>query len=256
MDQSGSHGSLIIPIGLRNRIIEFFVARGFSKAWLGLVSDGAEYVFSVLPSELTQIDEPAMTMELMMITQRKIWIVGFGDRQPSEVFLDDQSGDQVRVVTRFLRATALTELGMTSAAPVIESAGEALVSGLDTPSLRDLAGRSNTTTLTDIREVLEATYEELGYTYPEPTSPELLLLALEYYALEYLDGRMSARDLVTWAHQNVGHEGPDAAHSLVLLDDELDDGDVDPADLEAEAEVRVRAFLVQRRARGRGFKYP
>lgn len=147
-----------------------------------------------------------------------------------------------------MRATALAELGMTSAGPVVEGASEALVSGLDTPSLRDLAGRSNTTTLTDIREVLEATYEELGHAYPEPTGPEVLLLALEHYALEFLDGRMSARDLVSWAHRNVGHDGPDAAHPLVLLDDELDDDEVDPADAETEALARVRAFLDQRHA--------
>lgn len=247
MDQPKSHASVIMPVEVRTQISDFFIARGFTKVWLGLVSDGAEYVFTVPPSELAQIDDvTALTLDLMRVTQRKIWIIGYGDTGPSEIFLDESSGDELRVAKRFLRATALAELGVTSAAPIIDAAGEALVSGLDSPSLRDLAGRSNKTTLIDIREVLDATYEELNLAYPDRTSPEVLLLALEHYSLEYLDERMSAQDLIKWAHDNVGHDGPDVAQPLVNLDDELDDGNVDPSDLEWETLERVRAFLAQR----------
>lgn len=249
MDQPKSHASVIMPVEVRTQISEFFIARGFTKVWLGLASDGGELAFMVLPSELAQIDDVrSLELDLMKATQRKIWIVGYGDNGPSEIFLDESSGDELRTTKRFLRATALAELGVTPAAPIVEAAGEALASGLDSPSLRDLAGRSNTTTLIDIRAVLDATYEELDLAYPDPTTPEVLLLALEHYSLEYLDDRMSARDLVKWAHENVGHEGPDVAQALVNLDDELDDGDVDPSDLEREALERVRAFLAQRPA--------
>lgn len=86
-----SHADRIMPIEMRTRISEFFTTRGFSKVWLGLVSDGAEYVFSVPPSELAQIDDvTALTLDLMRVTQRKIWIIGYGDTGPSEIFLADQ----------------------------------------------------------------------------------------------------------------------------------------------------------------------
>jgi hypothetical protein len=81
-----------MPLELRDQVTNYFVARGFSTVWLGLVSDGAEYVFSVLPSELAQIDDvTALTLDLMRVTQRKIWIVGYGDTGPSEIFLEDQT---------------------------------------------------------------------------------------------------------------------------------------------------------------------
>lgn len=244
-----SHADRIMPAEMRTRITEFFIARGFTKVWLGLVSDGAEYVFTVPPSELAQIDDvTALTLDLMRITGRKIWIIGYGVTGPSENFLDESSALELRAAKRLFRATALAELGVTSAAPIVEAAGEALVSGLDSPSLRDLAGRSNKTTLIDIREVLDATYEELDIAYPDTTSSEVLLLALEHYCLEYMDERMSPRELLRWAHENLGHEGPEIAQPLVNLDDELDDGDVDPSDLEWETLERVRAFLAERPA--------
>lgn len=84
-----SHAARIVPAETRTRITEFFIARGFTKVWLGLLSDGAEYVFSVPPSELAQIDDvTALTVDLMRVAQRKIWIIGYGDRGPSEIFLD------------------------------------------------------------------------------------------------------------------------------------------------------------------------
>lgn len=246
MDEARSHASVIMPIEVREQITEFFIARGFSRVWLALVSDGGELAFMVLPSELSQIDDVrALERDLMKDTQRKILIVGYGDIAPSEIFLEVGSGKAVQIAKGILRATALAELGVTSAAPIVEAAGEALVSGLDSPSLRDLAGRSNKSTLIDIRAALDATYDELDLAYPDPTSSEVLLLALEHYCLEYLDERMPARDLIKWAHENIGHEGPEIAQPLVNLDDELDDGDVDPSDLEWETLERVRAFLAQ-----------
>lgn len=86
------HANVIVPADLRSPIAEFFAERGFSRVWLGLVSDGAEYVFSVLPSELAQVDDvTALTLDLMRVTQRKIWIIGYGDQGPSEIFLEDQA---------------------------------------------------------------------------------------------------------------------------------------------------------------------
>ncbi len=74
---------------LHGQITEFFVSRGFSTVWLGSVSNGSEYVFSVSPSELAQIDDVrSLELDLTKATRRKIWIVGYGDRGPSEVFFD------------------------------------------------------------------------------------------------------------------------------------------------------------------------
>lgn len=106
---------------------------------------------------------------------------------------------------------------------VVDAAAQALVAGLDSPALRELAGMPRGTNWSELRGVLARTLEQLGVSFDlEPETAQIL--ALRFVCRRHLAGDISMREASTWAHTFVGHEGAELAHDLVILDDELDIG--------------------------------
>lgn len=140
-------------------------------------------------------------------------------------------------------SAGLSRLGVKPLATLIDAACDALVAGIDSPSLRDLAGHSVHETYVDVDEIVEATFRELGLPTASLADEKAALYALEHYCLEYLAGRMRACDLAAWAHSNIGHEGPEIAQPIVDLDDDVDAGRLAAKRFESEAQLRVREFL-------------
>lgn len=103
---------------------------------------------------------------------------------------------------------------------LMETAVDALVVGLDTPSLRDLAGIDRLTDWADVDRLAARTLDELGH--PAMTPELALRKATECQARRVLDGILHPHAFTTWAHAWVRHDGPDGLAILAELDDEYD----------------------------------
>lgn len=103
---------------------------------------------------------------------------------------------------------------------LIDAAVEALVRGLDSPSLRELAGTDPSESSFAVKPVLERTLDELGVETTPPADLETAILEAQCRRL--FAGRIEERQLAAWCHRNIGHEGPARLRSLVYLDDIYD----------------------------------
>lgn len=141
-------------------------------------------------------------------------------------------------------AVALWELTPTTgAAAVINSATEALLRGLDSASLRELAGASTTESHWALRPMIQTTLRELGIDYPGPTPDDVAVAATRVMCRRALGGGIAPRELVVWAHQTIGHQGASRLQALVEMDDVYDEIDrigptVESLDKEVLAEAR------------------
>jgi hypothetical protein len=125
---------------------------------------------------------------------------------------------------RLRQAAALWSLDPADASEVVLASCDALVAGLDTPSLRMLAaasirelhGRGH-----QIAELLQAALEELGMSYYPPGSLAGREAAVRAMADRVLSGDMSPRALTTWAHNTFGHDLA-LAEPFAQLDDVYD----------------------------------
>ncbi len=97
---------------------------------------------------------------------------------------------------------------------VVEAACEALVAGLDSPALRDLAGLYPDTPNELLRLVAEDVVAELGLDLPVGDDA-LNLYVLRTQARKVLDGRTTPRELTEWAFSNRGAHDSDE-HELFV----------------------------------------
>lgn len=150
-------------------------------------------------------------------------------------------------------AVVLWRLPGTASAVVIDAATQALVDGLDSPALRQLAGEPAGASWFDLAPLVERVVEELGLADLLTASPERA--ALTVMVRRFRAGALSAHDLVCWAHQNIGHEGPPDCLPFVELDDEYDlveCGVLDGEQVERRVAETAEAFLTGRPSPGRG----
>jgi hypothetical protein len=111
-----------------------------------------------------------------------------------------------------------------SATRVVNAACDALVDGLDTPSLRMLAGvslRQLRGADREITDLLAATLAELGIAFPTPGSEAAHEALARITARRALRGEVTPRELAAWAHQVFGHHLP-LTEPLAALDDVYD----------------------------------
>ncbi|MEI7059240.1 hypothetical protein WBG06_25695 [Nocardioides sp. CCNWLW239] len=101
---------------------------------------------------------------------------------------------------------------------VVDSAVEALVVGLDSPSLRELAGVDKDASWGEIDNLILRIVDELGV--PHPTEESSLRLDLRRRSAKVLVGEVEPIDLAAWGHRRVGHDGPADLRALTLLDEE------------------------------------
>jgi hypothetical protein len=154
--------------------------------------------------------------------------------------VDNPLETQRQAIRALTLAVAAWQVGANGPSVLVDRAVDALVSGLDTPGLRDLAGRAGDENWFEMRDLLEATFRELGAELPQTESEVSKLLALQFMCEQFISRTIDARQLGEWAHSMIGHNGPELAQDLVMLDDAFN---LDNAQRAAYADDAARAFL-------------
>lgn len=129
---------------------------------------------------------------------------------------------------------------------VVDRACDALVAGIDSPHLRELAGASRDESRWVLDPLVESTAAELGLTTAaEPAEEERR--AVRGMARLLVRGVVSPRDFVAWAYGSFLFDGTDQVQGLVQLEylyDEAEWGDPDPpARVDRAALVLAQGFL-------------
>lgn len=99
---------------------------------------------------------------------------------------------------------------------LIEAAVDALVSGLDSPALAELAGRYPDDHWSELSQTADAVVHELDLTVP--TGDQVAAVRLRRQVEWLLAGSLTPRELTAWAHTEFGHEGLEAARPFVEAD--------------------------------------
>jgi hypothetical protein len=136
----------------------------------------------------------------------------------------------------------LWSIGEIRANDVVSAACDALVAGLDSPTLRILAACTRAEAGYDVPELLPAALDELGLTFYPVGSQGGQEAAARALARRMLAGELTPRELAFRIHQRFGHE-LDLAERLAELDDEydvLEYGDRTPAQVDAEVTAEAR----------------
>jgi len=96
-------------------------------------------------------------------------------------------------VTRFAEA-AITFVAGGRGQPLVDAAAQALVDGLDSPTLRVLAGAPRASADEEATELASDVFDELGLDIPARFSTDAYLAAARATAQEYLAGHGALRD--------------------------------------------------------------
>lgn len=110
-----------------------------------------------------------------------------------------------------------------------DAAADLLVLGYDTPALRQLAGLSPGDSFYEVEPAVIAALDELEIGDLLDTSADRA--GLEARLELFLDGKLTLRELSTWAHRAIGHDGEDDLQPFVQLDDIYDDWEYSGQDL-------------------------
>jgi hypothetical protein len=141
-------------------------------------------------------------------------------------------------------AVSLWRISPGSIDDVIDAAVECLVAGIDSPTLRELAGASPRESQFVLEPLIGDTLRELGMLDVLETSVQRGALAAMLHRLK--DNRVSARDLTRWAHTHIGHDGDAECQVFVELDDvydAVDDAVFGPEELDRWTREAADAFL-------------
>ncbi|MEV3854941.1 hypothetical protein AB0J38_11500 [Streptomyces sp. NPDC050095] len=143
----------------------------------------------------------------------------------------------------------LWSMGEIRATDVVTAACDALVDGLDSPTLRILAACTRAEADYDVPDLLPRALDELGLTFYSVSSVAGQEAAARALAARMLAGEMTPRELAFRIHQRFGHELP-LAERLAELDDDydvLEYGDRTPA--QVDADVTAEALRLARHPR-------
>jgi hypothetical protein len=140
--------------------------------------------------------------------------------------------------TAFVDAVSIWRVTDGATADVIFAAAHCLAEGLDSPSLRMLAGESPRESRFVVGPMVEDTIRELGLA--EVLDDDAQRTALRAMVRRFLSGDVAAHDLARWAHAYIGHEGDAACQPFVELDDHWDEVDFHGASEAALQEWTLR----------------
>ena len=129
---------------------------------------------------------------------------------------------------------------------LVRLACDALVSGQDSAGLVQLAGQSTRGQDYEFAAAVEAALTDLGLGLPGRDSPEAQVGAARAMSRLVLNGLLSPRELVRWAHVHIGHGGANSVQALVDLDDAYDTAEYvskKPADLDHDVRTEARRLL-------------
>ncbi|MFD6179384.1 MULTISPECIES: hypothetical protein [unclassified Isoptericola] len=127
---------------------------------------------------------------------------------------------------------------------LVTAAVEALVAGLDSPALAELAGAYPDDAPSALRLTADTAAAELRLHVPAPDQVETVKVRRKI--LDLLAGSISPRELAAWAHREIGHEGLPSARWFVEADDEydvLEYSTLTVEDLDRSLADHARAFL-------------
>ncbi|TCB99206.1 hypothetical protein E0H26_07375 [Micromonospora zingiberis] len=124
-------------------------------------------------------------------------------------------------LARLQDAAALWSVGSSTPADVIEAACACLVAGVDSPTLRILAGLPSTPAgeSDELRRWLPAALAELSLAFHPENSREAQEAAVRIMASRLLAGAITPSELTSWAYHCITIEGTPIAYALVRLDD-------------------------------------
>jgi hypothetical protein len=105
---------------------------------------------------------------------------------------------------------------------IVDAATNALVAGLDSQSLRVLAGTLPAAAAVEVPELLPRAMRELGLPFFARGGTDGQLPAARALARELTAGAVSARALVARMHRVFGHDTHALIEPLVILDDVYD----------------------------------
>jgi hypothetical protein len=130
---------------------------------------------------------------------------------------------------------------------LIEAATDLLVLGYDSSGLRELAAMSPQDSVYEIEPVLQRTLGEHDLDDLLDADPGRAGLTARLSLL--LDGALTLRELSSWAHRTIGHDGDGGLQPFVLLDDIYDDWESSGQDLvylDRVARMAAHDFLADR----------
>jgi hypothetical protein len=124
---------------------------------------------------------------------------------------------------------------------IVDAAVDALVGGVDSPTLRELAGVPGNEPRSVLDELVDTTTAELGInSLPDPTGST----AFRVMAHQAIAGRITARELTFWAYRYIGPEAEEFAQPFVHLswlyeDVEIQKWSIDDVDRAVIAEAQA-----------------
>lgn len=121
---------------------------------------------------------------------------------------------------------------------VIDGATDLLVDGLDSPSLRVLAGASPRDSHFELDELILTTIEELGMS--ELLKGDEQLGALKVILRRMLAGSMTPRETAKWSYTQISFDGGPECDVFVNMDNQYDEVD---SDWSAKNEETVDAWM-------------
>ena len=118
---------------------------------------------------------------------------------------------------------ALWSIGAVSSQAVVGYEYDALIAGLDSPSLRILAGLTRAEADYHVPGILPAALAELRLDFYPRDTRDGREAAARALAAQAVSGSLTPRELAAAIHQHFGHSLP-LAERLAVLDDEYDLG--------------------------------
>ena len=118
---------------------------------------------------------------------------------------------------------ALPSIGAVSPQAVVRCARDALIAGLDSPSLRILAGLTRAEADCHVLDILPAALAELGLDFYPRGSRGGQEAAARALAAQAVSGSLTPRELATAIRRHFGHGLP-LTERLAAVDDEYDLG--------------------------------
>jgi hypothetical protein len=132
--------------------------------------------------------------------------------------------DPTEAATSFEDAVSLWRITPQSMSQeVIDAATECLVAGMDSPSLRELAGASARESQFVLEPLITSTVGELGMSRLFTTDAQAAALRVILRKLEA--GELTAREIASWSHTHIGHDSSLKFQPFVSLDDLYDEAD-------------------------------
>jgi hypothetical protein len=130
---------------------------------------------------------------------------------------------------------------------VVAAAVERVAAGAQGERLLALASLYSDASVWEVLDALNAALAEAGQPPLVEGADETAIVALRSACRRLLAGEIGMRSLSSWAHATLGHDGPEVAEPLVLLDDDLDQWGAQGVEPDAaallDADLRAVAFL-------------